>query len=257
VKKGKTEILHEIFVDIIFTAQEKGVKFSKIQVIDSTHTDADVNRFKDKQCQKPKKDGGENKPPRDPGAQIGVKGVGAAGATKGQIVQIPKYIYGYKNHLSVNSEYGLVASLKVTGAGACDGHHFGELMDHDLKIGVAKSGESIYTADKGYRDGENSAWLNQNKLGDAIFYMGMKKIKDAKVKFPMYTSQEEFQEGAEKRYVVERTDGCVRKRGWLGRAKYVGLLGMEIQSYLTAIVFNLKTLVKAVYGTSLRAGARF
>jgi transposase, IS5 family len=257
IKNENIKLLENIFTDIIVTAQEKGVKFSLIQVIDSTHTLANVNRNKDKQRQKPKKDGGEGKGPRDPDAKVGVKGVKKIKAKDGKLVEILKYIYGYKNHYSVNSELGLITSLKVTDASRYDGHLFKELMEKDLKIKVAKPKETIYTADKGYDDGENNAWLNQHQLKDAIFYRGMKKIKDAKVRFTTYTSQEDFINGATKRHVVERVNGDVKAHHGLGQARYIGMLKMEIQSYLTAIIHNLKTLVKSIYGFGLRTSSRF
>ncbi len=257
INKEKIELLKEIFEDIILSAQDKGVKFGTIQVIDSTHTTANVNRTKDHDRQKPKKEGGEGKRPRDPDARVGVKGVKRIKSRDGKLVEIPKYIYGYKNHYSVNSELGLITSLKVTDASRYDGHLFKDLMQNDLKIKVAKPEKTIYTADKGYDDGENNAWLNQNKLKDAIFYRGMKKIKDAKVKFSMYTSQEEFMQAAEKRYIVERVNGDVKAHHGLGTARYIGMAKMEIQSYITAIVHNLKILVKSINGIGLRTGARF
>ena len=257
IKNGNVELLQEIFTDIIITAQEKGVKFGAIQVIDSTHTIANVNRVKDMQRQKPKKDGGEGKAPRDPDSKVGVKGSKKIKTKDGKFVEIPKYIYGYKNHYSVNSELGLITSLKVTDASRYDGHFFKELMENDLKLKIAKPEETIFTADKGYDDGENNAWLNQNKLKDAIFYRGMGKIKEAKVRFTTYTNQEEFMNGATKRYVVERVNGDVKAHHGLGQARYIGMAKMEIQSYLTAIAHNLKILVKSIYGFGLRTGARF
>jgi len=205
----------------------------------------------------PKTEGGEGKGPRDPDARVGVKGIKRIKSRDGKLVEIPKYIYGYKNHYSVNSELGLITSLKVTDASRYDGHLFKDLMQNDLKMKVAKPEKTIYTADKGYDDGENNAWLNQNKLKDAIFYRGMKKIKEAKVKFSMYTSQEEFTQAAEKRYVVERVNGDVKAHHGLGTARYIGMAKMEIQSYITAIVHNLKILVKSINGIGLRTGARF
>jgi len=257
IKNGGIDLLNKIFEDVINTAIERGVKFGKIQVIDSTHTNADVDFFKDKKRQKPKKDGGQGKPPRDPDARSGVKGIESKTTADGQKVKMNKYIYGYKNHISVNTEHGLITGLKVTGAHRPDCLEFRDLMLHDVKMGIAIKEETIYTADKGYIDGENNEWLNQEHLKDAIFYKGMKKIKDAKVQFTTYTTQEDFQEGIEKRYVVERTNGILKKHGGLGRARYLGIEKMEIQSYLTAIVFNLKTLVKVIYGVGFRANARF
>lgn len=256
ILKQDFNILEQIFNEIIKTAQEKGVKFGKIQAIDSTHTLANVNLFKEKKRQKPKSSGGSGKKPRDPDAKTGVKGFKSVKTKEGEKVQIPKYIYGFKNHLSVNTKTNMVTSLEVTDASKYDGHYFKPLLEKDLQTGISKMKKTTYTADKGYEDGENNAWLNKYQLKDAIFYKGMGKIKEAKVKFFKYTSQKEFSEGATERYAVERVNGSLKKHGGLDRARYLGLKKMKIQTYLTTIVHNLKTLSRLLFGIYFRSPAR-
>jgi IS5 family transposase len=249
-------LMESIFREIIRTARNKGVKFGSIQVIDSTHTDADVNLDKDEKRQKPEDRGGEGKGPRDPDALFGAKGSKMVKGENGEKVKVTKWIYGYKNHISVNAETNLITALTVTDASKYDGHVFKPLLDEDLELGIAKAGKTTYTADKGYEDGENNAWLNQHQLKDAIFFKGMGKLKEAKVKFGLFTSQKEFSAGIKQRYAVERVNGSLKKHGGPGRCRYLGLEKMKFQSYLTAMVHNLKTLVRLVYGVYFRAPAR-
>ena len=58
----------ELYDEIISVAQEKGVKFGRLQIVDSVHLVADVNVGKDKQRH------GEGKNPRDKDAAWGAKG---------------------------------------------------------------------------------------------------------------------------------------------------------------------------------------
>jgi IS5 family transposase len=48
-KHGKEALLEELLRDVRVTAMSKGVEFGYIQVVDSTHTLADVNVSKDDQ----------------------------------------------------------------------------------------------------------------------------------------------------------------------------------------------------------------
>jgi len=64
---GKTAY-EEIFNEIVKIAQEKGVRFGQIQVVDSVHVVADVNLSKDRARQ------GKGEPPRDMDARRGGKG---------------------------------------------------------------------------------------------------------------------------------------------------------------------------------------
>ena len=68
IDNGGLRAYEELFDEIIRIAQQKGVKFGKLQVVDSVHLVADVNPGKDKQRQK------EGKCPRDKDAIWGTKG---------------------------------------------------------------------------------------------------------------------------------------------------------------------------------------
>jgi hypothetical protein len=52
----------------------------------------------------------------------------------------------------MNSESGIITSLKVTSGEAYDGHHFCSLVDHDLEQGLPVD---TYAGDKGYDDSNN------------------------------------------------------------------------------------------------------
>lgn len=64
---GKLDAFQELLGEIVELAGEQGIEFGTLQVVDSVHTVADVNVAKDDARRK------ERNPPRDPGAQWGVK----------------------------------------------------------------------------------------------------------------------------------------------------------------------------------------
>lgn len=248
IKKGKGKALEEIFNDIMRIAKENGVVFGSIQVIDSTHTTADVNMAKDKAMMAKGKEG------RDPDAKIGVKGMKKVRVEENGIkkmIETPKYIYGYKNHLSVNAETNLVTGYLVSSAERYDGHFFHDLVKKDLALGVAVPEKTLYTADRGYDDGENHAWLSSYKLKNGIIY---KKIdwKNPMAKWDEITTTEEFCAGKKKRYVVERVNGCLKKHHRLDRCRYLGLAKMEFQTFFSCLAHNLKTLVRLTAGVGFR-----
>ena len=80
-----------------------------------------------------------------------------AGQKQGQ----PEYFYGYKSHVSLNAETGLITSLKVTPGSADDGHQLADLVEQDLAQGV---GVQVYAGDRGYDDGENHLYLKERGL---------------------------------------------------------------------------------------------
>lgn len=66
-KQGKEALLEELLQDVVMMAMGKGVVLGSIQVVDSTHTLADVNVPKDDRRR------AQGRPPRDGGARWGVK----------------------------------------------------------------------------------------------------------------------------------------------------------------------------------------
>ena len=108
IKNGNLEIFEGILDRIITAAQESEIKFGSIHIIDSVHSEADVNTGKNQS----RKDGGKG--PRDPDANWGVKGKQKSKDLKGKDVHQVKYFYGYKGHVSMNAENDLITSLEVT-----------------------------------------------------------------------------------------------------------------------------------------------
>ncbi len=68
LENGKLGAFEGLLIEIVRIAQEKGIQFGSIHVIDSVHTVANVNLQKDERRQKR-----EGKPPRDRDARWGVK----------------------------------------------------------------------------------------------------------------------------------------------------------------------------------------
>ena len=66
LRRGKLKIFEEMLAEIIQIAQEKGVQFGSIQIVDSVHSVANVNTAKDAQRQT------KGKAPYDPDARWGV-----------------------------------------------------------------------------------------------------------------------------------------------------------------------------------------
>lgn len=251
-ERNATNLLKEFFDEIIVLAQTRGVDLGFSQSIDSTHTIANVNNFKERERTKNISDGGEGEKPRDPDAKYGVKKTKKVRTTKGEQVEISEGYVGYKSHLSVSALTNLITSYLVTTMAAYDGHFFEPLMKDDLKKGVAKRGKTTYSADGGYDDGENHVWLETEELKDAICLKGFKKGEKPVARWTKHTTQEEFDAGRKKRYTVERVNGSVKKDHGLRRARYLGLQKMALQTSLTALAHNLKTLVKLWTGVPLR-----
>lgn len=251
-ERNATNLLKEFFDEIILLAQKRGVDLGFTQSIDSTHTIANVNNSKEKERTKKISDGGKGQKPRDPDAKYGVKKTKKVKTTKGKMVEISEGYVGYKSHLSVSALTNLITSYLVTTMAAYDGHFFEPLMKDDLKKGVAKKGKTTYAADRGYDDGENHVWLETEQLKDAICLKGIPKGEKPVARWTKCTTQEEFDAGRKKRFTVERVNGSAKKDHRLGRARYLGLRKMALQTSLTALAHNLKTLVKLWTGVPLR-----
>src|SRR4030043_212791 len=146
VKRGRLKVFEDMLGDIVQIAQQKGIHFGTIQIVDSVHTIAHGNTDKDKQRQ------GKGKGRRDPDAHWGVKHTRKVKNEAGKEEKQIEYFYGYKAHVSLNAENGLITSLETTSGEAPDGHHFISLVDHDLEQALPLD---TYTADKAYDEGQN------------------------------------------------------------------------------------------------------
>jgi transposase, IS5 family len=233
-----------IFNEIIQVAQDKGVKFGQLQIVDSVHLIADVNITKDRQRQK----GG--KPPRDKDANWGAKGDKVV-ETVHSAERKTAYFYGYKDQVSLNAESGLVTSVVPGHADDYDGHKFQKLVEKDLEKGLAVD---TIAADKGYDDGENHYYLEKKGINSAIRLKRsrIQKKDTHKEGWLKLTESRAYQEGLKQRYQIERKFGEARKWHGFMRCRYLGYTKHGIQSYLTFMALNLKRLVKLLTGVSFK-----
>jgi IS5 family transposase len=245
---GKKKVFEEMLGKIVEEALKQGVKFGSIQVIDSVHSIADVNTAKDQSRQK------QGKEPRDPDAKWGVKHDRKVKNEKGEEEKQKECFYGYKAHVSMNAENGLITSLEITSGEAYDGHHFCSLVDHDLEQNIPVD---TYAGDKGYDDGDNHYYLEMKGLHSAIRLKRTRTEKkdDNKQIWLELAKTSQYKAGLKERYKVERKFGEAKQSHGLGRCRYVGRQGFTVQSYLTAFVLNLKRLVKLLTGVNFKARA--
>jgi IS5 family transposase len=249
INNASTKAYEELFDEIISIAQEKGVKFGKVQIVDSVHLVADVNVGKDKQRQS----GG--KVSRDRDAKWGAKGHKIVVGKDGKRDEETQYYYGYKDQVSLNAETDIVTSVIPGHADDYDGHKFKKLVDKDLSKGI-KVG--TVTADRGYDDGENHYYLQKHGINSAIrlnSYRTQKKDEN-KEGWVKLKESSEYQEGLTARYKVERKFGEAKKWHGFARCRYLGFMRHAIQSYLTFMALNLKRLVKLLTGVSFRGEAQ-
>lgn len=248
VEGGGKDAYEKIFNEIVKIAQEKGVKFGSVQVVDSVHVIADVNIKKDDARQK------RGERPRDPEARWGAKGNKVVEGKGGPERRV-EYFYGYKDQVSLNAATGLVTSVAPGRADDYDGHLLKKLVEKDMAKGLKPD---IVAADKGYDDGENHYYLEVRGIASAIRlndYRTQKKDRNKEGWIELKASRE-YREGLRERYKVERKLGEAKKWHGFARCRYVGMLRHAIQVYLTFMALNVKRLVKLLTGVGFKAESR-
>jgi transposase len=249
LKNGRMKVFEEMLDQIVQEALLRGVKFGSIQIIDSVHSIANVNTDKDK-----KRQNIEGKGPHDPDAQWGVKHSRKVKNEKGEEEEQKEYFYGFKAHVSMNAESGIITSLEATSGEAYDGHHFRSLVDHDLKQELPVE---TFAGDKGYDDGDNHYHLEMKGLNSAIRLKKTRTEKkdDNKEVWLKLKKTDAYKAGLKVRYRIERKFGEGKQgHGW-GRCRYLGTARFAVQSFLTAFALNLKRMVKLLTGVNFKARA--
>jgi IS5 family transposase len=249
LENGKLAAFEQLLQEIVHLALEEGIVFGSVQIVDSTHSVADVNVKKDQRRQE------KGKLPRDRSARWGVKRSYKVKDDKGQQREKKVYFYGYKAHASLNAQSGLITNLVHTAGNATDGKQFPRLLHKDLDQGLPVE---IVTADRGYDDSDNHWRLWDRGLHSAICLNDYRTEKKDSSKAIWLRLQEtpQYKEGRKERYKIERKFGEAKKHHGLGRCRYVGLLRYAIQSFLTAMALNLKRLVLLLTGVPFKGRAR-
>jgi IS5 family transposase len=235
--KGGQEAYDEMFKRVVRMAKAKGIQFGRIQVVDATHSIADVDVAEDDKRHK------EGKARRDKGASWGCKGQRQVKTSDGKKVKVNKMFYGYKSHFSLNAESEIITAVVPTTGRLTDGQQFPELVKKDEEAGIEAQ---VYSGDKGYDDGENHELLRQKGKKSALTlnrYRTEKKDGNKELWIKL-KADEDYQAGKKVRYKIEQKNGESKRGHGLGRCRYLGIGGYAVQSYLTAMALNLKRMVR-------------
>lgn len=248
IDRSNLEAFEEMLAEIIKIALESGIQFGSIQIVDSVHSVANVNTSKDETRKK------KGKGPCDPDAEWGVKHTRKIKDEHGNVKEQREYFYGYKAHVIMNAENGMITNLVATPGNAYDGHKLSELVDRDLELGLPV--ETV-AADRGYDNGDNHYFLETKGLHSAIHLKGYRTQKKDKNKevWIQLKSTPEYQQGLKERYKVERKFGEAKQWHGLGRCRYVGETKFAIQAFLTAMALNLKRIVKLLMEVNFKGRA--
>lgn len=246
---GRWEYFERAADNVLQQARERGICLGAIQVVDSVHTVADVDNDADRERQS------DGKGPRDPEAQLVKKGRRRRTQADGSSMTTEVQYLGYKSHVSLNAQTGLITSVVPSVGSAADCRQFEALLAHDEAQQVDANS---YTGDQAYDD-LTCHWALEETGKRAAFrlhaYRTEKKDPNKEPWLRMRAS-EEYQQGLGERYKIERKFGEAKRWHGLRRCRSLGLLRFGIQAYLTALALNVKRIVLLLTGTHFRAPAR-
>ncbi len=248
-KAGRWTHFQGINDEVLRQAMAAGITLGKIQVVDSVHTVANVDNDADRKRQ------AHGEPARDPDASVVHKGKRPVTDASGQVTTQDLQYHGYKSHVSLNAETGLITSLTPTTGKAADNLQFPGLLEHDEQLGV---NASTYTGDRAYDDTDLHERLGQAGKHSALRLQTYRTNKQDgnKEVWQNLLATPEYQEGLDERFKIERKFGEGKLWHRLGRCRYLGLVQYGIQAHLTALALNLKRIVFLLTGTPFRPRAR-
>ena len=243
---GCWEKLEAVGDKVLRQARAAGVAMGGIQVVDSVHTVAGVDKDADRKRQE------KGKESRDPQAQVVRKGKrGVTGPDGKRRVQEIRHL-GYKSHVSLNAETGLITTIYPTGGSAADNKQFPKLLAHDEALGV---NAHIYTGDRAYDDTDvhYRLWESDKFSAFSLNAHRTNKKDDTKEVWQRVVNSPQYEAGLGERYKVERKFGEAKRWHGFGRCRYLGLVRYGIQAHLTALALNLKRIVYLLTGVTCRA----
>lgn len=242
LERHGTAFFDGLFRSLVQQAKERGIGPGIVAALDATHTFANVSP------EKPQ----DPKTPRDPGASWGCKGNEKRTTADGQKVLIPKYFYGYKAHLLVETGRGLVTGLHVTPGHVAD-IDGGDWLLHRLLTDEERAKVGVLTADKGYGC---PVWINMLEKHTGIltaFFLPKTMVGRGKHKrkWEAYLADEGRKAFRAERYVVEQVNGDLKQNHGMGRCRYLGLAKYKLQAAMASMAHNLKIYIREL------SGARF
>ena len=202
-----------LFNQVVEQARSRGFITDRLHIIDSTHIAARVDLFRLKKEHKGKGDSDDedhyvDRHSPDPDARFGRKSK-------------KKSFYGYKAHKVEDADSEFIVKVKTTTGNAPDGTQLPALID-------GRAGEA--TGDKAYDSEANHAHLAAEGVTSGIIRRQRRPGRPRNSRRERPKIERKFSEG--------------KNRHGLDKARYWGLAKVSIQSFMTAIVLNLKRLVK-------------
>jgi len=140
-----------------------------------------------------------------------------------------QFHYGYKAHISVDVDTGVILASHATPANYSD---TGE-MEALVQASGLPAKSRVY-ADKGYTSAGNREVLKQNKCKDGIMNRAYRNT-------PL-TGWERKRNKliSKKRYIVERVFGTLKQQYTMARASYLGTIKVQGELLLSSLAYNIK-----------------
>lgn len=238
-----SDFFRELFRSLLAQAKEKGVEVSIIDALDATHTWANVDTSKPD----------DPKTPRDPDATWGCKGNETRTTADGEKVQIPKYFFGYKAHLLVETSKGIITGFHATPGHTAD-LDGGDWLIHRILTNGERAGIGVLTADKGYGC---PVWINLLEKYTGIMTAfalpeTMTKRGEHQEKWRRYVADGGRTAFRKERTTVERANGDLKDNHGLRRCRYRGLAKYTYQTAMSSMAHNLKIFVRALTGARFK-----
>jgi IS5 family transposase len=244
-----SETMNSIFEGMIKEAMEHGIELGSIQVLDSVHTQANVNNLKDRERQE------KGQEPRDPDARVVNKGKRNVVTAEGKPEEKEIRYRGFKTHTSTNAKTLIVTSIIPAFGDTADNKAFVGLRKHDRELGIPVT---TYSGDRAYDDTDIYTRLAEEGLSNGITLHDYrtKKKDDNKEPWLAMKASETYKEANGERYRVELPYGWGKAWHGFERCRYLGLARFAIQSIMTFMVSNAKRFVKLLTGITFRAQAK-
>lgn len=243
------EALNNILEGMLKEALGQGIQLGTIQVLDSVHTQANVNNIKDRERQE------KGQEPRDPDARVVNKGKRSVVTAEGKPEEKEIRYRGFKTHTSTNAETLIVTSIIPALGDTADNKAFVGLRKHDRELGLPVT---TYSGDRAYDDTSIYTCLEEEGLSSGITLHDYRTKKKDDNKEPWLTmkASETYKEANGERYRVELPYGWGKAWHGFERCRYLGLARFAIQSTMTFMVSNAKRFVKLLTGITFRAQAK-
>ena len=146
-----------------------------------------------------------------------------------------KQFYGYKAHAVVDAESEIILNVSATPGNTGDGE---ELTSLSAPLETPK----VMTADKAYDSKENHEYLSKNHIRNGII------IRKNHTKEYIKKHIRRVSNIAKSiRPVIEHKLAELKKYHGLSLARYIGLIKMRIQVYMTVLCVNVKRMIRLIY----------